>query len=139
MRDYKIHEIINKAMRGNIPEGVCYSCKKPIENSNKRQKLHYGGCVIDNKDYGMPVSKRNHKYMFIYLGKGYSRGQGRRYNGMVRGAMSVSEDMWSKPVPVTLKNVKKSLENHERINLCNGVWLDAEEAMVYAEHLESIN
>lgn len=132
-----IETVIKKAMYENTPKGHCSHCKKLI--TDKRKK-HYcsGNCAYDSNKYGVKAKYRNHKYMYIYLGTGYSRGQGRRSGSMILGAMSVAQDMWSDPVPVTKENVKRSLSMHsQKINLCNSAWLSTSEALLLAEYLNS--
>lgn len=131
-----ILQILKEVQKDNVPEGCCSHCKKPMDNANKTQKYH-SQCVWDAKKYGVKAKFKNHTYMHVYLGTGYDRGQGKRSGSMVKGAMSVAQDQWSDPVPVTVENVKRSLNAHKyKINLCNGAWVNAKDAMILAKYLD---
>ncbi len=131
-----IKKILRDVQKEDIQEGCCFHCGRKMEDSNKSKKYH-AECVWDANKYSIKAKFKNHTYMHVYLGTGYSRGQGKRSGSMVRGAMSVAEDMWSSPVPVTIENVKQSLKAHAyKINLCNGAWVKAKDALLLAEYLD---
>ncbi len=133
-----IKKILTTIIKHNVPEGFCFECRRPMDNSNKTKKYH-STCVYDNNKYGIKAKFKNHTYMYVYLGTGYSSGQGKRCGSMVLGAMSVAEDLWSPPVPVTIENVNRSLNAHKsKINLCNGAWVSAKDALLLAKYFDNI-
>ncbi len=134
-----IKQILKEVQKGNVQDGCCSFCRKPMDNANKTQKYH-SQCVYDANKYGIKAKFKNHMYMYIYLGTGYEKGQGKRSGSMVKGAMSVAEDMWSSPVKVTEENVKRSLNAHkQKINLCNGQWVTAKDALILAKYFDENN
>ena len=134
-----IIQLLKEVQKDNVKDGCCFYCRKPMQNSNKTQKYH-SQCVYDANKYGIKAKFKNHMYMYIYLGTSYKKGQGKRSGSMVKGAMSVAEDMWSSPVKVTMDNVMQSLGNHgEKINLCNGAWVTAKDALILAKYFDENN
>lgn len=131
-----IKKILKEVQKSNVPDGCCSHCRKPMDGANKTQKYHEQ-CVWDAKKYGIKAKFKNHTYMYVYLGTGYDSGQGKRSGSMIKGAMSVAQDQWSSPVPVTVENVKRSLNAHAaKINLCNGAWVTAKDALLLAKYLD---
>ncbi len=134
----EINQVLKKAMADNIPKRHCYYCKKPI--TNKRAKYYcHPNCAYDANKYSIKAKYKNHKYMYIYLGQGYDKGQGRRCGGMILGSMSAAQDMWSEPVLLTRENIQKSIWGScSKINLCNSAWLSEGEAALLADYLSEI-
>ncbi|MCW8966439.1 MAG: hypothetical protein OQK82_07115 [Candidatus Pacearchaeota archaeon] len=96
----------------------CPRCNKELQNKRKKYcsevcKYWYNAIRKEKEKHLAPAKKRNKDHFSMVVGSEWarSRGQGKRCNGMIKGAMGARvESTVEEWVPVTLENIKKHFQ-----------------------------